>query len=62
MALFEAVIGTAAAIVKALPNPWLVAFAAATGAAQIAAIASAPLPELKEGGLVRRETIARIAE
>jgi uncharacterized phage infection (PIP) family protein YhgE len=40
LALVNAGIGTAEAIVKASPNPALIAFAAVTGALQIAAIAS----------------------
>jgi hypothetical protein len=52
LALFQATIATAVAITKALGNPLLVAFAIATGAAQIAAIASQPIPKFKKGGEV----------
>ena len=52
LALFQATIATAVAITKALGNPLLVAFAIATGAAQIAAIASQPIPKFKKGGAV----------
>jgi DNA repair exonuclease SbcCD ATPase subunit len=50
-ALFEAIIGTAAAIAKA-GNPFLAAIAAAAGAAQIAIIAATPIPKFKKGGMV----------
>jgi len=52
LALFQAIISTATAIAKASPNPLLIAFAAATGAAQIAAIAATPIPKFKKGGEV----------
>jgi hypothetical protein len=52
LALFQATIATAVAITKAIGNPLLVAFAIATGAAQIAAIASQPIPKFKKGGIV----------
>jgi hypothetical protein len=52
LAIFQATIATAVAITKALGNPLLVAFAIATGAAQIAAIASQPIPKFKKGGEV----------
>ena len=52
LALFQAIISTATAIAKASPNPLLIAFAAATGAAQIAAIAATPIPKFKKGGAV----------
>ena len=52
LALFQATIATAVAITKSLGNPLLVAFAIATGAAQIAAIASQPIPQFKKGGAV----------
>jgi hypothetical protein len=50
-ALFEAIIGTAAAIAKA-GNPFLAVIAAAAGAAQIAIIAATPIPKFKKGGMV----------
>jgi len=52
VALFNAVINTAAGITKAIPNPVLVAAAILTGAAQIAAITSQPLPKFAKGGLI----------
>lgn len=49
--IFSAIISTAAAIAKALPNIPLSIIAGVLGAAQIAVIASQPLPEYAEGGL-----------
>ena len=48
-AAFNVIINTAAAIVKALPNPVLAAFAAAMGALQLGVILSQPLPKFKKG-------------
>jgi hypothetical protein len=48
-AIIQSIINTAIAITKALPNPFLVSFAAATGAAQTALIAS---QQFAEGGQV----------
>jgi hypothetical protein len=48
-ALFEAFIATASAVVKALPNIPLSVLAAVLGAAQIAVIASKPIPQFKKG-------------
>lgn len=61
-ALFQIAINTARAIVESLPRLGLVALAITTGAAQAAAVASQPLPALQEGGVVTRETVARVAE
>lgn len=52
LALFNAIISTAAAIAKVSSNPILVALAAATGAIQIATIASQPIPKYARGGLI----------
>jgi hypothetical protein len=49
LALFNAVIATARGIAEAIPNPFLIALAAAVGAAQIALIASRPLPKFGKG-------------
>lgn len=49
-ALIEAAIATALAIVKAAPNPALMALAAVVSGIQIAAIAAQPIPQFKEGG------------
>lgn len=48
--IFEAIINTAAAIAKALPNIPLSVAAGVIGAIQVAAIASEPLPSLGTGG------------
>jgi len=48
----QAIINTALAITRALPNVFLAALAAATGAAQIAIIARQPLPKFKKGGAI----------
>jgi len=58
LAIFNAVINTAAAVVKALPNIILAAIVGAAGAAQVALIASQPLPELAEGGFTDGISIA----
>lgn len=50
-ALFEAIVDTASAIVAALPNYALAAAVGVLGAAQIAVIASTPLPAYKHGGV-----------
>ena len=49
--IFSAIISTAAAIAQALPNIPLSIIAGIMGAAQIAVIASRPLPEYAKGGL-----------
>ena len=49
--IFSAIIRTAAAIAQALPNIPLSIIAGIMGAAQIAVIASQPLPEYAKGGL-----------
>ena len=49
--IFSAIISTAAAIAQALPNIQLYIIAGIMGAAQIAVIASQPLPEYAKGGL-----------
>ena len=48
-ALFQAAINTAVAITKVIPNPILIAIAAALGAIEIAAIAAQPIPTFHEG-------------
>ncbi|MGQ1890655.1 phage tail tape measure protein [Thermophagus sp. OGC60D27] len=60
--IFEATINTAAAVVEALPNIPLSILVGAAGAAQIAAIASEPLPEYAEGGYTRGDRIYRAGE
>lgn len=49
LALFQAIINTASAVIKALPNIPLSVFAGILGAAQIAVIASKPIPAFKKG-------------
>jgi hypothetical protein len=49
LALFQATISTIAAVAKALPNIPLSVLAGILGAAQIAAIASKPIPAFKKG-------------
>ena len=62
MAMLDAVVNTAAAIVEALPNVPLSIAVGAIGAAQISAIASAPLPAFKDGGIVSGPTMGLIGE
>ncbi len=62
MAMLDAVVNTAAAIVEALPNIPLSIAVGAIGAAQIGTIASAPLPALADGGIVSGPTTALIGE
>jgi TP901 family phage tail tape measure protein len=50
LAVFNAIINTAAGIAKAIPNLALMALAGIVGGLQVAAIASQPLPELGRGG------------
>lgn len=59
VAIFQAVISTAAGIAKALPNLVLAGIAAALGAAQIALIASKPIPKFGKG---KRNTYSGPAE
>jgi len=49
LALFQATIAGARAVVEALPNPFRVALAVAVSAAQIAAIAAKPIPKFGKG-------------
>jgi DNA repair exonuclease SbcCD ATPase subunit len=60
--IFEATINTAAAIVEALPNIPLSILVGAAGAAQIAAIASQPVPEYAQGGFTKGDRIYRAGE
>lgn len=55
IAIIEAVINTAQAIVKAAPNPLLMAFAAAVGAVQVGVISS---QKFAEGGFTDEESAA----
>lgn len=49
LAVFSAVISTARGVAAAIPNPFLIALAAAIGAAQIAIIAARPIPQFATG-------------
>lgn len=49
LAIFNAILNTAAAVTKALPNLVLAGIAAALGAAQVAIIAARPIPKFKTG-------------
>ena len=62
IAILEATVGTAAAVVKALPNIPLSVAVGVIGAAQIATIASTQIPAFAEGGLVTGATIGLIGE
>ena len=52
LAIFTAVINTAAEVTKNIANPVLAAITAAAGLAQIAIISSQPIPKFKKGGAV----------
>lgn len=52
--IFAAVINTARAVAEALPNVFLAAAVGALGALQIAAIATAPVPEAADGNWFRK--------
>jgi hypothetical protein len=51
-AIFDAIVGTAVAVIGALPNFVLAAIVGALGAAQIALIAAQPIPKFAKGGAV----------
>lgn len=55
-AIFSIGINTATAIVKALPNLILSGIIGAIGAAQAAIVAARPIPEMAEGGIIKRKT------
>ena len=61
VALMGAIVNTAAAIAKALPNIPLAVAVGIMGAAQVALIARQPIP-LAEGGLVKKPTYAMLGE
>jgi len=58
----EAVVNVAAAVVKSLPNLPLAIATGALGAAQIATIASTPLPAFADGGIVSGPTVGLMGE
>jgi len=51
-AVFQAILNTAVGIAKAIPNPFQMALAGATGAAQVAAASSTPIPVFEQGGII----------
>ena len=61
-AIFEAIVNTAAAVVKSLPNLPLAIATGAIGAAQIGTIASTPLPAFADGGIVSGPTVGLMGE
>jgi len=61
-AVFDATIATASGIAKALPNVVLAGIVGAMGAAQIAGIMSAPIPQFAKGGLVSGPTMGIVGE
>jgi len=62
MAILVAIINTAAAVVKSLPNIPLAIATGAIGAAQVATIASTPIPAFAEGGIVSGPTVGLMGE
>jgi BMFP domain-containing protein YqiC len=62
VAIFEAIVNTAAAVVKSLPNLPLAIATGAIGAAQIGTIASTPLPAFADGGIVSGPTVGLMGE
>ncbi len=62
MAIFQAIINTAANVTKVLANPAMAAVVGALGAAQVAAIAAAPLPAMENGGVLAAGQPALIGE
>jgi hypothetical protein len=62
VALFTAIINTAAAVIKSLPNIPLAIATGALGAAQVATIASTPIPAFAEGGIVSGPTVGLMGE
>lgn len=61
-ALITATVNTAAAVTAALEFPPLAVAIAALGAIQIGLIASQPIPQFAEGGLVFDETLSMVGE
>ena len=59
-AIFDAIVGTAVAVIGALPNFVLAAIVGALGAAQIAVIAAQPIPKFEKGGAVPSSDIQGI--
>lgn len=62
IALFQAIINTARGVAAALPDPFMIALAAAIGAAQIALIASKPIPKFAKGKKGSYEGLGQVGE
>ena len=62
MAIFQAIINTAAQVTKVIANPAMAAIVGALGAMQVAAIAAAPLPAMEHGGVLAAGQPALIGE
>jgi len=62
VAIFEAIVNTASAVVKSLPRIGLAVAVGALGAAQIGTIASTPLPAFADGGIVSGPTVGLMGE
>jgi hypothetical protein len=62
VALLGAIVSTAKAVVAALPNVPLSIVIGALGAAQIGTIASTPIPQFAEGGIISGPTIGMVGE
>jgi len=62
VAIFEAIVNTASAVIQALPNIPLSIAIGALGAAQIGTIASTPLPAFADGGIVSGPTVGLMGE
>jgi len=62
VAIFEAIVNTASAVVESLPRIGLAVAVGALGAAQIGTIASTPLPAFADGGIVSGPTVGLMGE
>ncbi len=62
IAILEAIVNTASAVVESLPNLPLAIAVGALGAAQIATIASTPIPAFADGGIVSGPTVGLMGE
>tara|TARA_Y100000385_G_scaffold291032_1_gene366819 strand:+ start:10 stop:1785 length:1776 start_codon:yes stop_codon:yes gene_type:complete len=62
IAILEAIVNTASAVVESLPKLPLAIAVGALGAAQIATIASTPIPAFADGGIVSGPTVGLMGE
>jgi hypothetical protein len=62
LAIFQAFINGASAIIEAAPNPFMIAFTAALVAAQVAAIIARPIPAFGKGVKSAPKGFAQIGE